>query len=221
MDAGQPRRYAARGASGAVERALTQTARLFVILLVLAPVSVFAQSPGLGGHGGPPAGGAGVKEDVVAKPVPPPALPGAEPATEGVIPSDKSAADMPPTEALFDSIHRGDVVSARDALNRGADLDGHNVLGQSPLDLAIDLNRNDITFLLLSMGGGSASGREQRIASAPPPEDRTPRGRHAHQAAVRAVRIVAAESGPLRPQLFASDGGEPKPAIGFLGFGSR
>ena len=62
---------------------------------------------------------------------------------------------MAPTAALFDAINRGDIIAARDALNRGADLNAQNVLGMTPIDLSVDLGRNDITFLLLSMRSGS------------------------------------------------------------------
>ncbi|MBE7211867.1 MAG: ankyrin repeat domain-containing protein, partial [Gluconacetobacter diazotrophicus] len=81
---------------------------------------------------------------------PPPAIPGAV-TDEATATSGHASADMEPTAALFDAINRGDIVSAKEALGRGADLNGRNVLGQNPLDMAIDLNRSDITFLLLSM----------------------------------------------------------------------
>ena len=63
--------------------------------------------------------------------------------------------DLPPTDALFDAVNRGDIVTARDAIGRGADLTAHNVLGMTPLDLSVDLGRNDITFLLLSLRGST------------------------------------------------------------------
>ena len=217
------------------ENAVTLTARLVAALCLLAPLPALAQIGPPGSNAGPSSGRgspvantpAAPKE--VTKEAPPPALPGAEPATEGVIPSDKTAADMPPTEALFDSIHRGDVASARDALNRGADLDGRNVLGQSPLDLSIDLNRNDITFLLLSMRGpGGDRGPRVAQAGAAPAEAapaRGRRGRAARDASARQGReAVAGDSGPdggPRPVLFANDGGSPRPAVGFLGFALR
>ena len=61
--------------------------------------------------------------------------------------------DMPPTEALFDAINRGDLAAAKDAINRGADINGRNVLGLTPLDLSVDLGRNNISFVLLSLRG--------------------------------------------------------------------
>jgi hypothetical protein len=122
----------------------------------------------------------------------PPALPGARVNKSEAAPAEPGAADLPPTEALFDAINRGDMLSARDAVNRGADLNGHNVLGLTPLDLSVDLGRNDITFLLLSLrpanptasatgqggpakaGGATAAAtrgngrRGSRVAAAPP-----------------------------------------------------
>ena len=64
---------------------------------------------------------------------------------------------MEPTDALFDAINRGDIAAARDAVSRGADLGGRNLLGMTPLDLSIDLARKDITFMLLSMRGGDSA----------------------------------------------------------------
>ncbi len=204
-------------------------------LLVLAPGAARAQvSPPSTSHIGPAVSSPASKD--LGKVAPPPALPGAEPAGEGVIPADKGVADLPPTEALFDSIHRGDVASARDALNRGADLDGRNVLGQSPLDLSIDLNRNDITFLLLSMRGPGGGDRGEHgpggaeAEGAPPPAGAAPRGRHVREARGRAPRAGEAQGGEPaeagavdgpRPVLFANDGGAPRPSVGFLGFALR
>jgi ankyrin repeat protein len=90
----------------------------------------------------------------------PPALPGlaARRAPEP-IPADDNA-NLSPTPALFDAITRGDLVAARDAVNRGADLNGRNALGLTPTDWAVDQGRNDILFYLLSARGmaGSSSG---------------------------------------------------------------
>ncbi|WP_072572855.1 ankyrin repeat domain-containing protein [Granulibacter bethesdensis] len=83
---------------------------------------------------------------------PPPSLPGSKPASHTPVPPpDKSLADMQPNDALFDAINRGDVPAARDALSRGAQLEARNVLGMTPLELSVDLGRNEISFLLLSM----------------------------------------------------------------------
>ncbi len=153
----------------------------------------------------------------------PPALPGSRAEPNTVTPADRGAADLPPTEALFDAINRGDLATARDSLNRGADINGSNVLGLTPLELAVDLGRNEISFLLLSLRGGngySASGptgpakpetRAQKLAAA-----------RAEREAARAAKPVAARSAATAPaqtpRLFANDGGAPAPQSGFLGF---
>jgi hypothetical protein len=86
---------------------------------------------------------------------PPDVLPGAATQSDRVAPA-KGGPIADPTEALFDAINRGDIASAKDAIDRGADLDGHSVLGMTPLDQSVDLGRNDITFLLLSLQNGDA-----------------------------------------------------------------
>ena len=151
---------------------------------------------------------------------PPPAIPGAEPSLDLVAPPSKPSAEMNPNDALFDSISRGDLAAARDAVNRGADLNAHNVLGQSPLDSSIDLNRSDITFLLMSLRpssttpGGSEDGQADAQGQ-PAPAARTVK--QAKTKPIRARRTVqtASVSAPQR----SSDGGTPNPAAGFLGFG--
>ena len=72
---------------------------------------------------------------------------------------------MEPNEALFDAINRGDIGAARDAISRGADLQGHNILGMTPLELSVDLGRNDISFLLLSMRAGDEKANRQATAA--------------------------------------------------------
>ena len=109
--------------------------------------------PGDGSHPGGDGGGKGKNDS----PPPPPALPGSHAQPTAVVPADKVVADMDPSSALFDAINRGDSVAARDAINRGANLDGRNVLGLTPIELSVDLNRNDISFLLLSMRGAAGT----------------------------------------------------------------
>jgi len=84
----------------------------------------------------------------------PPVLPGTKGPSEAAQPTT-SPTDMTPTEGLFDAINRGDLAAARDAVNRGAELNGHNVLGLTPLELSVDLGHNDLSFMLLSMRGDS------------------------------------------------------------------
>ena len=141
----------------------------------------------------------------------PPALPGARSSAGGAAPAARSASDMSPNEALFDAINRGDMAAVRDAVNRGADLNTHNVLGLTPAELAVDLGRNDITFLLLSMRGetkGSPTATQAAVPSAKP-------------AAVKAAAPAPIAPAKVEtPRLYANDGGTPIPNAGFLGFGS-
>jgi hypothetical protein len=147
-------------------------------------------------------------KDEAAK-APPPAIPGAVP-SGAVAPPLKSTADLSPNDALFDAINRGDAGAARDALNRGAQLDAKNVLGETPIDAAIEANRNDITFMLLSLRGavGTAAPRhglvQQASASAPA---------HAgHRKGARAQTAVAQAAPP------PANPGIPNPSVGFNGF---
>jgi hypothetical protein len=156
---------------------------------------------------------------------PPPVLPGTKGASEAAAPTG-SPADMSPTDGLFDAINRGDVTAARDAVNRGANLDGQNLLGLTPLDLSVDLGRNDISFLLLSMRGEDASARrDARVGT----EQSTGARRASGQASASPTRtartrLVAdsaqAPDEPVvaTPRLYSGNGGSPIPAAGFVGF---
>jgi ankyrin repeat protein len=160
-----------------------------------------------------------------AQPPRPPALPGlaARRAPEP-IPADESA-NLSPTPALFDAITRGDLATARDAVNRGADLNGRNALGLTPVDWAVDQGRNDILFFLLSSrgmaGGSSGPGNARSAAAARAEQERAERA--AREEALRLARQNAARGGgapsiSLKPRLFANDGGAPQLEAGFLGF---
>jgi hypothetical protein len=180
--------------------------------------------PGLSGNGVGPA------PDIAGQQAPkeapkralPPALPGAKSDPSLVAPATKQASDMNPNDALFDSINRGDLAAARDAVNRGADLGAHNVLGMTPMDLAIDLSRNDILFMLLSERGADTSGRG---APLPPSKGAKALLAAQKQPVVERTRVtasvkVAAPSQPRVAKLFSGDGGTPVPQSGFLGFDS-
>jgi ankyrin repeat protein len=119
---------------------------------------------------------------------------------------------MSPNDALFDAINRGDGAAARDAMNRGAQLDAKNVLGQTPIDAAIEANRNDITFLLLSMRGTAPSHGLHATQTAQGPNAATARDRHG-----RPIVQVKAQKERAHPVLSA-DRGTPNPAVGFTGF---
>jgi len=187
-----------------------------------APVVLAQQNPGMiqtpGAKPGQPSrGGKGPRE------TPPPALPGSRAEPTAVIPPERVATDMPPTEALFDSINRGDLAGTRDAVSRGADLQGTNVLGLTPLELSVDLGRNEISFLLLSLRGGSgySAARTAEAAPAPKPPSRAERQAAAQAERTRRPQVAArpaANAAPLAPRLFASNGGAPIPQAGFLGF---
>lgn len=156
----------------------------------------------------------------------PSAIPGAK-AIAPAAPLTRPLGDMQPTDALFDAINRGDIATARDALNRGADLNAVNVLGMTPLELSVDLGRNDISFLLLSMRGED-SGRGSRAAShdfpAANPAGKTAQITKRSNPARTASAAQSAKSAQLAakpvatPKLFANDGGTPLPRAGFLGF---
>jgi hypothetical protein len=171
----------------------------------------------------------------------PDVLPGATTRRDRVAPA-QGGPIADPTEALFDAINRGDIASAKDAIDRGADLDGHSVLGMTPLDQSVDLGRNDITFLLLSLRNGdtklgrrgsmqtaqtgaagkpgsaqgSASGKALASAKAPGPA----KPKVAARGVTKSPAGQAAPTAPAGPRLFAGDGGTPNPAAGFLGFDS-
>jgi hypothetical protein len=158
----------------------------------------------------------------------PPALPGARAEPTAVAPAARNAMEMPPNEALFDSINRGDLLTAKDAVNRGADLNATNVLGLTPLELAVDLGRNEISFYLLSMRGGTRPNAATAAAAKPPTRaerlaaDREARAEHARQAAAtRAARTPATPAPPQTARLFAGGGGQPIPQAGFLGFDAQ
>jgi hypothetical protein len=161
----------------------------------------------------------------------PDAIPGAKP-REPVAPALHPAGDMQPTDALFDAINRGDIAAARDALNRGADLNGVNILGMTPLELSVDLGHNDISFLLLSMRGEDGSQGSRAVGhDAPPP---APFGKSAKAGKPAGTKVAANKARTAQaansiippkpiatPKLFANDGGTPLPNAGFLGFDSR
>jgi hypothetical protein len=157
-----------------------------------------------------------------AAPVPD-ALPGAAPRADRVVPSS-GASIADPTEALFDAINRGDIATAREAIDRGADLNGHSILGMTPLDLSVDLGRNDITFLLLSLRNGDPRQRvaaptqvaQGAAAGTKPPAKTAPKPQ-----AAAPVRTAASTRPGVVPvaQQGVGDSGTPNPAAGFLGFG--
>jgi hypothetical protein len=151
-------------------------------------------------------------EKEAAAKAPPPAIPGAVSSGTPAPPS-KNAAEMSPNDALFDAINRGDAAGARDAISRGAQLDAHNVLGQTPTDAAIEANRNDITFMLLSLRGAVGNGTRPHIVTASahtPAPTKTITRRHA------AAHVTLAHATAVAPVV--ENPGTPNPAVGFNGF---
>jgi hypothetical protein len=168
---------------------------------------------------------------------PPPALPGAASHADQVAPATRIPTDMSPDDALFDAINRGDIVAARDALSRGAELNAQNLLGMTPMELSVDLGRNDISFLLLSyrgsdnaqgdtaqVQGAQAQGTQAQVSQAQASQAGAKPGAPARTAAKSAARATmvpvkaVVPAAPQTPRLFANDGGSPVPGAGFLGF---
>jgi len=147
------------------------------------------------------------------------ALPGATPGL-GAAPADKTTADLSPNDALFDAINRGDIGEARDAVNRGADIHMPNVLGMTPLELSVDLSRNDITFFLLSLGGASSGSVAAKAAAPVPSVVAMMLPAKATKAATRTPVPRAAPAAAPRQYAVSSNPGTPDPQVGFLGFGA-
>jgi hypothetical protein len=189
--------------------------RAFIAAVLLAAGPSLAQAQGFNAIGG------NAPAKTAPKVAPPPALPGATENASRVVPSVRPANDMEPTDALFDAINRGDIGSARDAISRGADLHGHNILGMTPMELSVDLGRNDISFLLLSMRGADDGRGRQPPATAtaakPGPARTT---KQAARSTGTPTKAPAATQVPPQQsaQLFSGDGGAPIPNAGFLGF---
>lgn len=192
--------------------------------LTIAATPAMAQlsAGGMGGGGG--IGGAGGSGANAPTPQPrtpdiaPPALPGAgglAPVATGPVMLKPVKGD--PTAALFTAIVKGDDTAAQSAVGLGANLNAQNQFGETPLDLAIALNRTDITFLLLQTrnelaaqtGGPEPMGAPWMLNSPTPAASKTP-----------TPVSVTPQAPPPRVSLPA-DNGTPNPEAGFLGFGSK
>ena len=189
-----------------------------------------ASAPGafaqMGGGGNGPQLGSGGHSTASKQEGATPALPAPEAvpgdrARAPAAPATRSTGDMSPNEALFDAINRGDVAAARDALNRGAELDAVNILGMTPMDLSVDLGRNDISFLLLSIRGDAADAASSAPARGQAAAVKVGQTAKPSSKATVAARVAAPSKPVVTPKLFANDGGTPLPAVGFLGFDSR
>lgn len=190
-------------------RAVAAILTLVLLAAPLAPAS--AQSRDDEDAAGAAASAAAArKKKLVAVPK---ALPGSHVDSIDPAPLDRPPSEMKPNEALFDGVNRGDIAAVREALARGAELETPNLLGQTATEVSIDLARNEITFLLLSMRGavGRPAGRTVAsvavIAGKPAPV--------AKPIVVAAPKPVA----PVAAKPFVSNPGTPAPQAGFLGFG--
>ena len=192
------------------------------VCLASAP-GAFAQIGG--GGNGPQLGSGGhstaskQEADTPALPAPD-AVPG-DKARAPAAPATRSTADMSPNEALFDAINRADLAAARDALNRGAELDAVNILGMTPMELSVDLGRNDISFLLLSIRGDTADAAASAPARGQAAAVKGGQTAKPSPKAAITARVAVPRKPVVTPKLFANDGGTPLPAVGFLGFDSR
>jgi len=199
----------------------------FAIVGTSSCLAQFGGGPGgFGGGGGQRAGTGSAPSAAKAQPTAPPVLPGTKAAPEAAAPT-ASPADMSPSDSLFDAINRGDLAAARDAVNRGADLNGFNVLGLTPLELSVDLGRNNISFMLLSMRDEDAASRStaRRGGSIDGVDlgDTVPRDGTVSRVVSRPrLPSVSARvpEGPVvaAPRLYSGNGGAPIPAAGFVGF---
>ena len=186
---------------------------LLGVMFALGAAPAFAQMSGMGGG----AGGAPKPQPVVPDIVPP-ALPGAGNMPLATAPTMQAPQTGDPTTQLFSAINSGDYDSAQDALSRGANLYARNALDETPLELAIALNRTTITFLLLQtrnetggdlVGPGPAAeataGSTQGAPGKPQMMQRADTGPGFHEAA----------------PVMGNNPGTPDPQSGFLGFGPK
>lgn len=127
--------------------------------------------------------------------------------------------DKNPTQALFEAINTGNLRQAQDAVGRGADLYAENVLGQTPLEMSVDLNRDRITFLLLSMRGYNNSPQQLASVSTEASGVTVKNGKAKMSVKGKNKRGTMTASNGSAYHL--QDSGIPKPEIGFLGFQNK
>ncbi len=214
-------------------RATLTSGLLLAVALGSAGALAQVATPGLGGApgagpggapGGAGSGPAGSNASDKEAPVLAPALPGAVSTTDAVAPASKPAAEMSPNDALFDAIERGDLPAVRDALSRGAQLEAHDVLGETPLELAVDLGWHAIAFTLLSMRGAasgddSGQGGVADISVLSRAEAKAAAVTRLPEAAPRAsTGLAVPRAGTIQTAAEDAFAGTPNPASGFLGF---
>jgi hypothetical protein len=134
-----------------------------------------------------------------------------------------------PTTDLFTAINANNYGDAQDAISRGADLNAQDPLGESPLDLSIALNHNNITFMILSArneAGSSPTTNGPAYSLAAP--SKTPAKKAAaakpsvHTVPVKmATSPAPAKPAPTPTANAATDPGQANVSVGFLGFGQK
>ena len=175
-------------------------------------------APSMGGVGGAPK----VQPRVHTPDLAPTGLPGVgDVAPLATGPKLQKAPTGDPTVELFDAINGNNYGAAQDAISRGANLQATDQFGETPLDLSIALNRNDITFLLLgtrneleaqgSWGGKMGAPLTLDQGDAPAKPDK----------ASRTAPLVSVQETPKAYISVGDDRGTPDPQAGFLGFGPK
>jgi hypothetical protein len=160
-------------------------------------------------------------QDAFAQQRPAGTQPGARPPAGGPGGVQRAAPRQPrsgtPTEQLFEAINEGEMEDVRAAVAAGADIGARNLLGLTPVDLAVDLGRNDVALYLLSLGRV----RERPLGALPQEQQPAPRVRTpaTNAATPRAVAPPVSGQGIVAvAPLWRGDGGAPNTEIGFLGF---
>ncbi|MGE4480350.1 ankyrin repeat domain-containing protein [Acidocella sp.] len=197
--------------------------------VAVAPACAQLSTSGMGGGMGGPGGAPPPQPKEHTPDLAPTGLPGVggvAPLATGPKMQKSSGGD--PTKELFTAINKNDYASAQDAISRGADLGAKDQFGETPLDLAIALNRNNITFLLLGTrnelaaqgGGGDTMGAPWTLNGASGTGGKGTGGKTPGQS--RAVLPTKATAKPApHATIPADDTGTPDPQAGFLGFGPK
>lgn len=160
---------------------------------------------------------------------PPPALPGAAGADQ-ISASSVAIDNENPTKVLFSAINHGNYAEARAAVSRGADLRAKNALDETPIQLSVELGRNDITFMLLSVlheNRGVSTGVSTGVTLPINAASRvtTAHGRSIRRTAQRPASMSAPRSDhenslTMTAPAPSNPAGIAAPAKGFLGFGN-
>ena len=156
---------------------------------------------------------------------PPPALPGATGADQ-ISASSVAIDNENPTKVLFSAINHGNYAEARAAVSRGADLRAKNALDETPIQLSVELGRNDITFMLLSVlheNRGVSTGASLPINAAArvtTAHSRSIRRTAQRPAPIPARRFDAEHSLTMTAPAPSNPPGVAAPSKGFLGFGN-